>query len=214
MIRYPQDSLYAPNTIQSIRLLTISITMHIILLSGPVASGKSTLCRALERRFGMTVLQTRELITRSLDRKGALDRKNLQWEGERLDRETGGAWIRDELKQVLNERVAEGTLAIDAVRTLEQVRIIRDTYDSAVSHIHLTAPEQTLSVRYATRSSGNGWLELPAYALVRQNETERMVDTLRADADIVINTGLNDEVETFGAACIFLFRVQHDRAFR
>ena len=64
------------------------------------------------------------------------------------------------------------------------------------------------------RSSSNDRLELPAYALVRQNETERVVDTLRADADIVINTGINDEVETFRAACTFLFRVQHDRAFR
>ena len=188
--------------------------MHIILLSGPVASGKSTLCRALERRFGMTVLQTRELITRSLDQNGVLDRENLQWEGERLDRETGGAWVRDELKRVLNGDVAGSAAVVDAVRTLEQVRIVRDTYDSAVSHIHLTAPEQTLSVRYAIRSSGNDWLELPAYAHVRQNETELVVDTLQADADIVINTGLNDETETFRAACSFLIRVQHDRAFR
>ena len=188
--------------------------MHIILLSGPVASGKSTLCRALEHRFGLTVLLTRELITRSLDRKGALDRKNLQWEGERLDRETGGAWIKDALNQVLNEHVIESALVVDAVRTREQVRIIRDTYDSAVSHIHLTAPERMLSARYETRGSSNDRLELPAYALVRQNETERVVDTLQADADIVINTGIHDEVETFLAACTFLFRVQHDRGFR
>ena len=135
--------------------------MHIIFLSGPVASGKSTLCRALERRFGMTLLQTRELITRNLDLNGAVDRKDLQWEGERLDRETGGAWIRDELTQVLNECVAEGALVIDAVRTREQVRIIRDTYDSAVSHIHLTAPERMLSVRYETKPKPRWDVHLP-----------------------------------------------------
>ena len=41
---------------------------------------------------------------------------------------------------------------------------------------------------------------LPAYAYVWDNETERLLDTLQADADIIIHTGLHDELETFRLA--------------
>lgn len=190
------------------------MTMRIILLSGPVASGKSTLCRALEHHFGMKVLVTRDLITRSLNRNGVFGRRNLQWEGERLDRLTGGAWVRDELERFLHGEMAESGVVVDAVRTLEQVRIVRDTYGPVVDHIHLTAPEQTLSARYAARSSCDERLELPAYAHVLQNETERTVDNLQVAADIVLDTGLHNEVETFRAVCAFVFPAQQGCTFR
>ena len=41
---------------------------------------------------------------------------------------------------------------------------------------------------------------LPAYAYVWENETERLLDTLQADADIIIHTRLHDELETFRLA--------------
>ena len=180
---------------------------QIILLSGPVASGKSTLCRSLERHFDMKAVQTRELITRNLDRNRQAGREGLQWEGERLDRLTGGAWVSDELQRVLIQGGAESALIVDAVRTLDQVRIIRNTLKSAVRHIHLTASERTLSERYVGRSPRRDQSQLPEYAYVRENETERLVDTLRDDADIVINTGLHDELETFRLARAFLLHV-------
>lgn len=158
----------------------------------------------------MKAVQTRELITRNLNRNRRADREDLQWEGERLDRLTGGAWVRDELQRVLNQGGSESDLVVDAVRTLDQVRIMRDTFKSAVHHIHLTASERTLSERYATRSPCRDRLQLPTYAYVRDNETERLVDTLRADADIVINTGLHGELETFRLARAFLLRVRNE----
>ena len=178
--------------------------MRIILLSGPMASGKSTLSRSLEGQFGMTVLQTRELITHSLDRNREIDRGDLQSEGERLDRETGGAWVRDGLKRVLDGGTVENAAVVDAVRTLDQVRILRDTFGSAVSHIHLTAPDQTLSSRYQARSFGRDESGCSAYSYMRQNDTERMVDNLSAVANIVIDTDVNDEAETFHIVCVFL----------
>lgn len=184
--------------------------MRIILLSGPVASGKSTLSRCLEHRLNMTVLQTRELIERRLGQHRAADRGNLQSNGERLDRETGGTWVRDELKRVLDEGDVENAVVVDAVRTLEQVRIIRDTYGPAVNHIHLTAPDATLSSRYLARKFGNDEPDFSTYSHVQQNETERAVDKLSIIADMVIDTKLNDEAETLQAALEFLLRVRHD----
>ena len=174
---------------------------HIVLLSGPVASGKSTLCRALEACFGVRVMRTRDLLARNLGRSAGPGRKDLQLEGETLDKLTGGVWLRDELQTILNGDVSDSPIVVDAVRTLDQVQAVRDTYVPAVTHIHLTARKETLAVRYAARNACGGQLELPTYEHVRQNETERIVDTLHAAADIVIDTGMNDEDETFRRAC-------------
>ena len=37
---------------------------QVVLLSGPIASGKTTLARSLEQRFGFCVVNTRELLLR------------------------------------------------------------------------------------------------------------------------------------------------------
>lgn len=133
-----------------------------------------------------------------------MGRENLQWEGERLDRLTGGAWVKDEMQRVLDQVVSERALVVDAVRTLDQVRIIRESFKSTVDHIHLTAPEPTLAERYAARGPCNARSDLPGYAHVLQNETEWAVDTLRSVADIVIDTGIHNKIETFRMACAFL----------
>ena len=58
--------------------------------------------------------------------------------------------------------------------------------------LYLTRPRKYLN---STKS-----YPLPAYAYVWENETERLLDTLQADADIIIHTGLHDELETFRLA--------------
>ena len=66
---------------------------RIILLSGPVASGKTTLARNLADRFDMKVLRTRDWLMSELENRGREGRADLQWEGERLDQETDGTWV-------------------------------------------------------------------------------------------------------------------------
>ena len=149
-------------------------------------------------------MRTRDLLARNLGRSAGPGRKDLQLEGETLDQLTGGVWLRDELQNILNEDVSDSPVVVDAVRTLDQVQAIRDTYAPAVTHIHLTARKETLAVRYAARNACGGQLELPTYEHVRQNETESVVDTLQAAADMVIDTGMSDEDETFRRACASL----------
>ena len=159
----------------------------------------------------MRVMRTRDLLARNLGRSAEPGRKDLQLEGETLDQLTGGVWLHDELRNVLNGDVNDSHVIVDAVRTLDQVQAIRDTYAPAVTHIHLTARKVTLAVRYAARNACGGQLELPTYEHVRQNETERVVDTLQATADIVIDTGMNGEDETFRRACASLRHIWRER---
>jgi adenylosuccinate synthase len=68
----------------------------IVLVSGNIGVGKSTLVRALGSRFGAQTLKTREVMLDLASKKGrrvALERVALQLFGEKLDRDTKGEWV-------------------------------------------------------------------------------------------------------------------------
>lgn len=89
---------------------------RIIILSGPVASGKSALARKLSETFGMRLLKTRDWIISALGNGGQLGRVNLQLEGERLDQETDGTWVLKELDQDMRRGPGEIAVVVDSVR--------------------------------------------------------------------------------------------------
>ena len=68
---------------------------RIIVLSGPVASGKTTLGDTLVERYGFKLQKTRDLI-RAIQ-KTELERGALQLGGDALDRKTQGGWVADAL---------------------------------------------------------------------------------------------------------------------
>jgi adenylosuccinate synthase len=163
--------------------------MQIVLLSGRVSSGKSTLSEQLLTQFGFEVLKTKELIKRLAQKKLGTelerDRKAMQRFGERLDNETEGKWVRDALMNLVrgpNQRVI-----VDSVRISKQIRAIRKSYGFAVVHIHLTAPEDVLAKRYSERK-GTGFRELKSYSEVKRDPTEAKVKDLKDVADVVIDT--------------------------
>ncbi|MFL5612429.1 MAG: adenylosuccinate synthetase [Gemmatimonadaceae bacterium] len=157
---------------------------RIILLSGPVSSGKTTLGDALVDRYRFVRLKTRDLIQRSLGTD--IERSALQAAGESLDRKTKGRWVAEELARVALELPDHAEVLVDAVRILSQVEAIRDAFGPRVTHVHLTAPEEELARRYSQR---HGEIkELSTYQKVRANRTERRVETLQRIADIVVDT--------------------------
>jgi cytidylate kinase len=65
----------------------------IVLISGNVGVGKSTLVRNLESRFEVATLKTREMIRTLATKRGAslaAERRTLQEFGEKLDQTTKG----------------------------------------------------------------------------------------------------------------------------
>ena len=75
---------------------------RIILLSGPISSGKSTLAKGLADRYNMSVFKTSELLQEKVRSDLRKDRKILQAQGERLDRRTRGRWVLEELREWSN----------------------------------------------------------------------------------------------------------------
>jgi adenylosuccinate synthase len=157
----------------------------LILISGPVSSGKSTLSQGLADRFGFAIYRTREWLSRRL-RGNSPDRTSLQNEGDRLDVQTRGRWVLEELTKELPAQ-SNGVVILDSVRTKDQIEALRDAFGPSVTHIHVTAPLEVLQKRYDQRRKRER-RDLPTYQDVRQNQTEQQVDSLQAVADIVVDT--------------------------
>src|SRR6266436_2153499 len=87
----------------------------IVLLSGSVASGKSTRATLLEQRFGFQVVKTWQLL-KAVRPDVPQDRESLQALGEELDTKTGGRWVVEELDKLVRTK----TDALVVVRSEER----------------------------------------------------------------------------------------------
>ena len=152
---------------------------QVVLLSGPIASGKTTLARLLADRFGFCVVSTRELLLRHVGE----DRWSLQAAGASMDDSTGGRWVSDGLVRLRRQSSAEVSFVVDSVRTLDQIWWVRDAFGSSVQHVHLTAAVKVLSDRYGSRSEGY------RYQDVSDHSVEQGVNLLEASAGLVLDTG-------------------------
>ena len=172
------------------------MAFQIVLLSGRVASGKSTLWQQLTTRFPrehIHVLKTknlvRELALKSLGRDLPAERRAMQDFGDKLDQDTNGQWVRDGLTSLVNQYIStepSSVFIVDAVRVRSQIKTIRKAYGFSVNHIHLKAPEEELAARYKHRVSD--MQELRYFKDVADNPTEAAVHELEKSADVVIDT--------------------------
>jgi adenylosuccinate synthase len=165
----------------------------IVLISGNVSAGKTTLCEGLRRHYDSTTVKTKQVLKdlaiKKLKKELPSERRALQKFGEQLDAETNGEWVLSALKKhIADAKVGqENVVVVDAVRILPQIKAIRKGYQFAVKHVHLEAPPVALADRYRSRGSV-GVKELPKYSDVGQNPTESRVATLRQSADFVVDT--------------------------
>lgn len=158
----------------------------IVILSGRVSSGKTTLAGSLASQFGLQHIKTLDFL-KELGREVALERGALQTLGEKLDRRTSGAWVCDELLKRARQAPEDSIIVLDSVRILGQVEAIRKAYGLRVLHVHLDADLKVLAERYSTRPH-HGIQELKSYDEVQENRTERNVVHLEKVADVVIKT--------------------------
>jgi adenylosuccinate synthase len=168
--------------------------LQIVLLSGRIRAGKSTLAEALRNRYGARLIKTRELISARIP--DAVTRGSLQEAGDQLDIETDGKWVSEELLKETHKSGGDQQLFIvDAIRKKSQIDHIRRAYGRAVVHVHLTAPEGTLDERL---KGGNAkFADVATYGEAQQNPTEAHVDDLTTVADIVVDTRANRPEDVF-----------------
>ncbi len=175
-----------------------------MVLSGPIACGKSSLAERLVAQFGFLLVKTHELI-RTASPGVPAERAALQKAGEGLDKQTKGQWVADALVRRLARESESAPVVVDSVRIKEQIDALRRAYGRSVIHVHLTAPIEELRRRYKDRAGSIA--ELPSYDEVLKDPTEAQVDSLREVADVVIDTHRNakEDVVERVASCLQLY---------
>lgn len=161
---------------------------RIIVLSGRVSAGKSTLARGLEEQFDAHPLKTRELIVEAAGGKLKAERSALQKYGRALDRKTDGTWVASALSRKIESLPEDAIVVVDSVRIAEQVRAIRRAYGSRVVHVHLKAEVAVLAERYKRKQRRTNFREFGSYSDICSDSTEKHVDALAESADVVIRT--------------------------
>jgi adenylosuccinate synthase len=191
---------------------------RIVLVSGSIASGKSTLVNRLRSEFDdVHTLKTKEVLLEIAFKKRnreLSERAEMQRFGEQMDRDTDGAWVRDELRRLLSRlgpAESNAIVVVDAVRIPEQIKKIREAYGYLVVHVHLSAPDKVLSERYTKRNSG--LKEFPNFAATRRSKTEARIQSLEEMADVVLDTNLNltDDVFVRAASRLGFYTRFYDR---
>jgi len=160
---------------------------YIIALSGPVAVGKSALADEFIKRFKALRISTRQLL---IEAGAKNDRSALIDAGNRLDRETDCAWLRDGVVEYEKRNPGAKTILVDAVRKERQIQHLRDTFGERLVHVHVSAPLSVLKERYEKRGSSGD--QQRSYEDVRADATENGVWKLQNIANVVVE---NDRCE-------------------
>jgi adenylosuccinate synthase len=182
--------------------------LKVVVISGQVAAGKSTLASGLADRYGGTRVSTKELLQHAAERRGdelPAERAALQAYGTRLDEETGGRWVAEAVSALISgagiagqapadeapvpgSDAPTGLWVIDAVRISAQIDALRSALGIDIVHVHLHSSANVLAARYAERGEASGIKELASYEDVAKDPTEQGVSALIDDADVAIDT--------------------------
>lgn len=166
----------------------------IVVLTGEIGAGKTTLANALEKNYGFTILKTREALDywskkrKFRQQKDEDTRMFFQRIGETLDKETDGKWILEYFQSIIN---TSERIVIDSVRIHKQIEAFRSSYGHQnVVQIHHHVSKDELERRYFKRNNYdfNDLIAIQNYHIYKANSTESKVKELKTDADLVIDT--------------------------
>jgi adenylosuccinate synthase len=158
-------------------------SLVLVVLSGPVASGKTTLARELVRQVSAEHISTSGLITAAAGRQ--LDRDDLQRLG--LTAEYRGAdWLVSAVMRGADHSRPGSVVVLDAVRTLDQLSGLRKAAAGSwrILHVHLCGDARQLTARHRApdRAEDRNWKQ------VMRSPAEAAAQALQAEADLVIDT--------------------------
>ena len=164
--------------------------MLILLLSGPLAVGKSSVADVLVADCSFTRLRTGTYLVELARKHGKpITRSTLQKIGDDLDEETDFRWpIERVAMPTLTAAPTGGSWLLDSVRKPRQVQHFREQYGDAVIHAHLIAEENVLEDRYERRrASGGDYSQDVSYQIAIQHPNELAARSLGSIADFTLD---------------------------
>lgn len=161
--------------------------MRLLLLSGPIAVGKTSLRNVLISEHGFLDIRSGDYLRGIASSDTRSDLQNL---GDELDRRTNYRWLlEDVIAPAISSLPQQNLWLIDAVRKSAQVIHIKEAYPNEVLHVHLTAPEATLRTRYQERQLILAKQSKYEDALNHDNEVKSR--SLISEADYVLDATLS-----------------------
>lgn len=164
---------------------------RILLLSGPLAVGKSSVAALLVERGGFARVRSGKYLSDRARLKGlTTDRLTLQEWGDQLDVETDYRWLIDEIAvPAIASNPEQSRWLVDAVRKDRQIGHFRSEFPGQVIHVHLIADEGVLRERYDARiRAGHDYEGNQTYDAAIKHPNEVASRALKAIADETIAT--------------------------
>jgi len=164
----------------------------IILLSGPIASGKSTIARELMLTHGYRSISSGNYLRETLGARGRpITREELQNFGDQLDQETNYEWLTENISRKAIEDHTQKKWILDSVRKVEQISSHRKLLETSIIHVHLIAPAEELKSRYDSRNKSS---ELE-YKKAKSHSNEKNTENLITVADLIFDTSESSTTE-------------------
>ena len=162
---------------------------RLLLLSGPVAVGKSGVANALIRDHGFASIKSSAYLRAQAVSDGLTEsRTNLQKTGDRLDDETDFKWLIDDVAIPAIAANQDNTRwLLDSVRKRRQVAHFRNHFGKSVFHVHLIAPEPIIEARYNDRLLAGDEAGNVAYATAIAHTNELSSRSLIDIADFLVD---------------------------
>lgn len=178
----------------------------VVLLSGPVSVGKTTLRDLLMSDQGFGAIRSSAYLRKvAAKQNGSSGRLDLQELGDALDLQTDYRWVVDLVaRPAMAGEPGTRRWLFDAVRKKRQVEHFRAAFGAAVFHLHLNAPEDVLRQRYDRRLMEQGQPVEGAYdrAVAHDNEQQSRGLIQFADATVETYPASSEEVLARALAAI------------
>ena len=160
-------------------------------LSGPIAAGKTTAARILER-MGFRYCRFSEIIERELRARGSpITRETLQAFGEEAFSSRFGQRQLQNKLAVCVERAPR--IVVDGLRHPEDRAFLRERWGTAALHIHVGASVDLRARRYTAKAGGSE----DAFRRAEAHAVEQNVQAMEGLADsTVTNAGTLHELES------------------
>jgi adenylosuccinate synthase len=165
------------------RRVQSNFALRLVLLAGPLCSGKTTLANLIRTRDGAVVVYAREVL---YQHGASNERRSLQDIGAKLEAATQGAWLAEAVTAAIRHRDRPaGLVVVDSVRTLKQLKRLRNLSGDAIV-IYLTASRAALSRRFRLRLPEG--IDSSAYDVATKHPSERSVLRVGRYADLTLDT--------------------------
>ncbi len=172
------------------------MSIKLIVISGGLASGKSTLADQLRQVFNCRVIKTSDIIRNHQAPWAKGNRRSLQRKGNELDRTTEFGWIANEIANQIRRGDDNSLIVLEGIRKPRQIeRILTEIGHRYVKHVHLSVDRSTQKRRFGSsnRSKDTGL----SFENATNDVSERMVSQLAEKADMVIETERHTEEDVF-----------------